>query len=399
MKIGAVICECNPFHFGHAYLLDKMKRQTDAVVAVMSGSFTQRGEAAVLSKYERARLLVLGGADLVLELPFPFCSSSAGIFASGGVDVIDRLGCVRELWFGSETGDTEKILLAAKRMHSEEFQNAFSEALSRGYSSSHRRVRTEVYRETFGEDAIFHGSNDILAAEYASRLIERGSGIIPVAVRRKGEAFNGGGGSGGGGDRFVAASTIRRMMLEGNEEYLAENIPPLVFDALMQEKKRGKLADGRRLYPMITAALRSHGEKLLSEAPDMTEELADRILSAALSSHGGEEIVDFAATKLYSASRIRRALLAAFLGVRKEDTMSVPYTTVLAANGAGRGILSSIRKSASIPVITKPADYRQYGPEVRRAFELSARADSVWELLCDVPRDGTAMLREKPVMV
>ena len=128
MKIYAVICEYNPFHLGHAYQLSELKRK-GAVVCVMSGSFTQRGDASVLSKYDRAELAVRSGADLVLELPFPYSSASAEIFGRAGVRIADALGCVDALCFGSETGDTESLIALSDRLRAENFQNALSEYL------------------------------------------------------------------------------------------------------------------------------------------------------------------------------------------------------------------------------------------------------------------------------
>ena len=131
----------------------------------------------------------------------------------------------------------------------------------------------------------------------------------------------------------------------------------------------------------------------------MTAELAARLRMAALHARDGEELLSMTETKRYSRSRIRRGLLYTLLGVKAENFAGVCYTTVLAANETGREILSSVRRSARIPIVTKPAYYRQYGETVRRAFELSARADGIWELLCAAPRDGAAMMREKPVFL
>ena len=130
MKICAVICEYNPFHLGHAYQLAEMQKR-GAVIAVMSGSFTQRGDAAVLSKYDRAEIAVRCGADLVLELPFPYSSAPAEIFGGTGVRIAHALGCVDELCFGSETGDISSLVLLTERLQSEDFREALSTYLEK----------------------------------------------------------------------------------------------------------------------------------------------------------------------------------------------------------------------------------------------------------------------------
>ena len=151
MKICAVICEYNPFHFGHAYQISEMKKR-GAVIAVMSGNFTQRGDAAVLSKYERAEIAVRYGADLVLELPFPYSSASAEIFGGAGVRIAHALGCVDELCFGSETGEIAPLLTLSDRLQSEGFRKALSVYLEKNRSQSYRSAVGKAYREFYGED-------------------------------------------------------------------------------------------------------------------------------------------------------------------------------------------------------------------------------------------------------
>lgn len=140
MKISAVICEYNPFHPGHAYHISEVKKNSDAVIAVMSGSFTQRGIPAVISKYERAREAIAGGADLVLELPFPYCAASAEYFARAGVDIAERAGVVLELSFGSESGDAEALMKIAENMNSIAFDRALAEASAEGKGTHYGRL-------------------------------------------------------------------------------------------------------------------------------------------------------------------------------------------------------------------------------------------------------------------
>ena len=121
MKISAIICEYNPFHFGHAYHISEIKKNSDAVIADMSGSFTQRGIPAIVSKYERAHMALEGGVDLVLELPFPHCASSAQYFARAGIDIIENSGVVSEISFGSESGDIARLTAVAENMNSPAF--------------------------------------------------------------------------------------------------------------------------------------------------------------------------------------------------------------------------------------------------------------------------------------
>lgn len=391
MNLTSVICEYNPFHMGHAYQLSEMKKEK-AVVAVMSGSFTQRGTPAVLSKYERASIAVLCGADLVLELPFPFSSARADIFGAAGVKILSSLGCVEEICFGSETGDIAPLLEVEARLSSPAFQNALAKTLSENRNISHRAAMTAVYRSLYGADSALTGSNDILALSYLAALREQKSPLKPTTVKRIGEAYN------GEGEGFSSATSIREMLKRHDLEAVKRAVPQKCAEILIKSAKNGEICDEERLFSLFALLARTR-EDLLLEIPDIPSELAFRMIKSAKIAKNTEEFLSLAETKLYSRSRIRRGMLYAAVGVKKEDFDKVLYTTVLAANQTGREILSRIRKTAQIPIITKPADAVNFGEDVSRAFALSARADSVWELLLPAPHSGERMMREHPRML
>lgn len=391
MKLTSVICEYNPFHMGHAYQLSEMKKH-GAVVAVMSGSFTQRGTPAVLSKYERAKTAVLCGADLVLELPFPFSSARADLFGAAGVKILSSLGCVDEICFGSETGTIEPLIEAEARLSSSTFQNALEKILSENRNISHRSAMTAAYRSLYGADSALTGSNDILSLSYLAALREQKSTIKPTTVKRIGETYN------GEGEGFSSATSIREMLKHHDLEAVKRAVPQTCAEILIKSAENGEICDEDRLFSLFALLARTR-EDLLLEIPDIPSELAFRMIKSAKIAKNTEEFLSLAETKLYSRSRIRRGMLYAVIGVKKEDFDKVLYTTVLAANQTGREILSRIRKTAQIPIITKPADAVNFGEEVSRAFSLSARADSVWELLLPAPHSGERMMREHPRML
>ena len=392
MKICAVICEYNPFHCGHAYQISEMKKNA-AVIAVMSGSFTQRGDAAVLSKYERAEIAVRCGADLVLELPFPYSSASAEIFGGAGVRIAHLLGCVDELCFGSETGDLSSLLLLSERLQAEAFRDALSVYLERNHAQSYRVAIAKVYRDFYGEEFPSDGSNDILSLSYLSALRALHSDIIPVAITRKGENYN------GGGEGFASATTIRRLMKSEDWEAVFRSVPRETAQRLMSASQDGGLVDSHKLFLLFASLVRTREQKSLFDLYDIPHDLAARLWKYGREARNMEEFLSLAVSKNDSPSRIRRAMLTVLMGVRRSDVGEVPYTTVLAANETGREILSKLRKTASIPVVTKPADTKRFGTDVARAAALCANADAVWELLCNAPRAGNAMMKEKPRML
>ena len=390
MNATAVICEYNPFHLGHEYHLKSIRES--AVIAIMSGSFTQRGEAAVLSKYKRAEIAVRCGAALVLELPFPYSSASAEIFGDAGVYIANALGCVDTLSFGSERGDIDTLLTVSSRLCSPEYQSAFAAHLAKGHENAYRTAGAAVYRELYGEDFAENGSNDILALSYLSALKKYGSEIKPMTVMRKGERYN------GEGEGFASATSIRSYIKANDFEKLTRSVPSATADALFDALKNGNLADGGKLYPLFASLVRTRGKAVFDGLYDIPDELAARCVKN-IYARDTEEFLSLCITKNYSPSRVRRAMLTALMNVRKEDVCEPAYTTVLAANERGRALLKQIKKTASVPVITKPADAQKYGEAAEKAFSLSARADGVWELLCDRPRSGNAMMKERPLML
>ena len=392
MKICAVICEYNPFHLGHAYQLSEMKKR-GAVIAIMSGSFTQRGDAAVLSKYDRAEIAASCGADLVLELPFPYSSAPAEIFGGAGVRIAHALGCVDELCFGSETGDISSLLLLADRLQSEDFREALSAYLEKNHAQSYRTAVGRVYRDFYGEDFPTGGSNDILSLSYLSALRALHSDITPIALMRKGENYN------GGGEGFASATTIRSLMRSEDWEAIFRSAPKETAARLWAASKEGRLADNDKLFALFAALIRTRSEDASSDLYDIPRDLAARLWKYGREARNMEEFLSLAVSKNDSPSRVRRAMLTILMNVKKSDVGEVPYTTVLAANETGREILSKLRKTASIPLITKPADAKRFGVEVTRSASLSANADAVWELLCDMPRAGNEMMKEKPRML
>ncbi len=388
MTVTSVICEYNPFHLGHAYQLGEMKKR-GAVIALMSGSFTQRGTPALLMKYERAQAAVLCGADLVLELPFPYCAARADIFGAAGVRILSALGCADEICFGSETGELDTLLRADARLCSEEFRAALAERLAQSRALSQRTAISETYRALYGREDALDGSNDILALSYLAALREQKSPLKPVAIRRIGERYD------GSGEGFASATSIRRMLAQRDAAW-ERAVPAETARLLKNAQEAGTLADEERLYSLFAMLMRTGREDVLAACPDVPSELASRMVRAARTANGTQELLRLSVSRQFSASRVRRAMLYAVVGVTEKDFGKVPFTTVLAANDTGRRLLSAIRKSADVAVITKPADAGAFGDGVARAFDLASRADGVWELLAEAPKGGDRMMKEHP---
>ena len=214
MKTAAIICEYNPFHNGHRYHIDQTRKEHGAthVVCVMSGNFTQRGDVALCDKYERARVALNSGADLVIELPVAFSLASAEYFARGAVHIIKSLGCVDMLSFGSEIGDSGILKEAAGAVHfamdSEVFLHHMKQGLS--YPAALKATVEEYYTDDVVD--ILTGPNNILAVEYIRALDMAGGTIEPVTVRRYGADHDS-----DELDHTISASKLRKM-IKNNED-------------------------------------------------------------------------------------------------------------------------------------------------------------------------------------
>ena len=389
MKICAVICEYDPFHRGHEYQIAELKRRGYGVIAIMSGCFTQRGTAAVIDKYKRARSAVMSGADVVLELPFPFCASGASTFAFGGVRIADRLGIIDTLAFGSETGDTEGIKSVAGNMLSTGYSVALENA-KRSYGSYSQR-QISAYESVYGRTPVLEGSNDLLALEYVKTIIKTGSKIIPLAVKREGQAY---GKTEGGG--FLSASSVRKMIFSGDRDGIKAAVPPASAEEIISSLDEGKIASTENLFLPYSAKFRTENMQSLRGTAEMTDELCGRLIKSAKESTDFASLVSGAQARLYSESRVRRAMLFSLLGVRADDINEPTFTVLLGAGKEGRKMLSVIKKSTDFPIITKPADYLLCGEEVRADFERLLCAEALWTLCLDRPSESGELLKKNP---
>ncbi len=373
-KTAALVCEFNPLHTGHAYILSGMKRERN-VICIMSGNFVQRGGPAVADKFLRARCALDAGADLVIELPFPCAMGSAEYFAWGAVSVLDRLSCVDELWFGCECGDAEALTEIAKNMLDEKYLSALCELSGdEGYASATQKVYSELY----GTCPELESPNNLLAVEYIKALIRLDSKIKPVAIKREGDFHS----QTLGTEKFPSATAIRKAISNGDP--YADFLPDSVVQALGQAEKEGRFPvceDGRAL---LCALRMGDGEKF-SLSAGASGGLGNRIASLAHQSADASELFSALSTKKFTDARIRRTVYNCLFGITEADLKSSPdYTQLLALNSAGREILSQIRKTARIPVITKPAD----APENSRQAVLTDRADAYFTLSLPRPRQS-----------
>lgn len=376
--ILGIVCEYNPFHRGHLYQLQESRRtagEDATVVCVMSGDYVQRGEAAVYSKFARAEAAVACGADLVVELPLPWCLSSAEGFARGAVGLLGALGAER-LCFGSETGEVEPLEKLAQLLLEPGFLAAVKERLAADATLSFAEARQREAEARLGEAAaVLSQPNNILAVEYCKALYGLRLEMQPFAVLRQGNDHDQ---TGKPGPR--SASELRRLLGKGTS--IESELPAPAAAVFRRENEHGRVLRERDTLelPML-ARLRMLDEADFLRLPDAADGLGQRLYRAVREEPTLDAVLASAKTRRYALSRIRRMLLCACLGVEAGMADGVPpYVRVLAANERGRALLHERSRREEIPILTKPASVRELSADCVRLFELGAKAHDFYVL-------------------
>ena len=402
MRAAGIIVEYNPLHSGHLRLLEAGRAvlgPDTAMVCVMSGNFVQRGDFALLRKHARARAAVESGADLVLELPLPWAVSSAEGFAGGGVQVLADTGVVDHLLFGSECGDAAALGRVAAALLTSDFQARLRRELPGAVSFAAARQRALTDLLPPEDAALLSSPNNILGVEYCKALLGQGTPIQPVTVLRVGTPHDGTLAPGG----HPSASGIRSLLRQGRRAEALALLPSAMARAYETEEAAGRapvfLENSERA---ILSRLRSMTEADFAALDSGKEGLWNRLYDISRVAVSLRSLLDTAKTRRYAMARLRRMVLWAYLGLTPADVPErVPYLRVLAANETGCRLLARMRTSAAVPVLTKPAQVRQLGPEAQRLFELEVRATDLYTLA--YPRleaaAGGAEWREGPAIL
>ncbi len=395
MKTVGIICECNPFHGGHEYLMKQARESgADAVVCVMSGNFVQRGEAAVLSPHARAEILVSSGADAVVELPFPYAASSAEFFGRTGVEILSRLG-VDEVWFGSETGDLTALSHLAEIADSKEFQEAYAAATERegGTASAYFQLLAKMANDKSAECA----PNDILAISYLRAIRRLQLGIRPVTIKREGSGY---------GEKeliageFPSATALRRAWEDNEIESIMPYLPGVCGEVSRREgRAQNAPATLKNAESLVLGILALTPQKELEGYVGLGGGLAGRLHNAALKATTLDEFFALCATKKYPDARIRRGVLAALLRVKEADLrVPVSYVRLFAANETGRAFLASARKTSDLPVVTRQTDLPAT-PAAARQFELESASATLYSKCSPRAIAADEQLRRPPVIL
>ncbi len=365
MSIAGIVCEYNPFHLGHKYHIEKTREllgEDTGIVCVMSGNFVQRGDCAVFAKHSRAKAAILNGADLVIELPVPWVLSSAEGFAYGSVSLLNSLGVVTHLSFGSESGDIDELHELVKGIN--ESESRISELMATGISYASARQKALDPKQS----ALITTPNNILGVEYLKVLDKLNSHIEPVTIIRHKTDHD----SEIPSDEFASASFIRNTILNSNSAW--EYVPKTAAEIF----KNDPIHSLKNCERAILSKLRSMTSEEYYALPHGGEGLGQRLMNSAMAETSLSSIMEKTKSKRYPMSRIRRMILCAWIGISPDDSRGEPpYIRILAANNRGCEMLRDIKKKTELPIITKPAAAKNFDNKI---FSLEAKATSLYNL-------------------
>ena len=381
MKIAGIIAEYDPFHQGHKAHIDATRNEGGAthVVAVLSGSFTQRGEPALFTKFQRAEMALKNGVDLVLELPLPWAMASAERFAEGGVATLAALGCVDVLSFGSECGDTALLRELAALTDTPAFTDAFLRALDGGLS--YAAARQTAAEQICGDKAsAFTLPNNTLALEYIRAVGRLGADFDLFTLKRQGSDHHGD----PQGD-YAAAGWIRRQVKEDNPNAATPYMPAASAAVMADALTAGHAAtQPEKPDTALLWQLRRMTVADFAALPYVSEGLEHRLWQAARTATTVEEWLTAVKTKRYPHARLRRILWAALLGAdRSFEGLTPPYIRVLGMTRRGEEILAAA--NPTLPLLTRAAQVEALSDTARSLYELECRATDLQALAMPCP--------------
>ena len=370
IKTVGIVAEFNPFHQGHSHLVKEIDRElgNPCKVSVMSGNFTQRGEFAVYDKWERAAAAVSNGINLVVELPVVYACSNAGDFARGAVSILEAMGNVDYLAFGSETGDLESLIEFAdfQKENEEKLKPLIKEFSSKGMSYPKAREEGAKILGFNGNTEEFNESNNILALEYLKNIVN----MEPIAIKRSGEGY------------IESASKIRREMFAND--------------------KIGLETMEKRYFDLIRMAILSGNYDEMEEIASSGEGLSNRLKKQVRYASTRDELIESVKSKRYTYTRIGRLLCQTLLGIKAQDCKNgAIYIRPLAMDKIGASILKkSKKKSDGTVAFVDSINKAIYDfPEIEKTLMKDVMASDVFNIISGRNMESHSDFIKKPVII
>lgn len=373
-------------HNGHKYLIEKAKQITGADVAIclMSGNFTQAGNIALKDKFTRAKIAIENGFDAVIELPTIFATSSAEFFASGAINILNGLGCIDYLCFGSETGNISTITDIAKKIikNNDNIWDNITESMKEGISFAKAREYAISKYLSKDEIAISCLPNNILAIEYVKSLLKQKSTIVPIAIKREEN------------NECITSATIIREMIE-NRNDISKYV--LNYTTILDNPQLNN-----NMYNLIKYAILSKEKDQIKNINGVTEGLENKLYDEINNSNNYNEFIQNVKSKRYQLSKIKRILINIMLDISKEDFLNLNtdkncYAHIININSSLKNeLLSKLNKSSNIPVITSLNNniINNLNDTIRKSLLLDVKASNIYSILSNdkINRDFTNKL-------
>ena len=382
MNVVGIVAEFNPMHTGHKYLIEEAKKRTNADVAIciMSGNFTQAGNIAIKDKFYRAKVAIENGFDVVIELPTIYATASAQYFARGAIEILNALGCVNYLAFGSETADTSELITIANILveNDEQIWQKTTEYFKDGISFAKAHERALSNYLSASQVLTASKSNNILAIEYIRTLILLKSTIIPVAIKRVENSDT------------ISATKIRELIDNNNiqeaNKYCLYNLKDTISN--------------NNMLDVIKYSLVSKDIEYIENINEVTEGLENVLVKKVDCGNNYNEFIQEIKSKRYQLSKIKRIFINTILDITKKqfDKLSnAHYAHILAVNkDRKKEVLSLLNSNSSIPIITSINDKILNNLEDvnREALQLDIKATNIHSIFSNDKqnRDYTNML-------
>ena len=368
MKICTIICEYNPFHNGHLYQLREAKARSgaDVLLCLMSGNFVQRGESAVCDKFTRAKHAILGGADVVIELPTLFATSNAELFAKGAISLLSSIPSATTLSFGAEIADKQAFLSTAKALLNEplEISNKIKKNVALGMS--YAKARADAWSEILPPQ-LLQSPNSILGLEYTKAIFESQSSLDILPIERVG-----GGYKDHDMQTIYSSATAIRTAIANRTDFKGQ-VPDFVYPDLPKELET--TLDSLEKYAIL---LKSKEE--IAKVLDCTEGLENAFKRAAVES---APLYTQLTSSRYTASRIRRIALQNLLNIDKDliqEALNAPlYLRILAVNKKCNEVLSSLAQSG-LPILARAHDEDCLTGVSKKVYEIDIFAEKIYSL-------------------
>lgn len=382
MNVAGIVVEYNPFHNGHAFHVSETRKMTNAdlIVAVMSGNFLQRGEPALVSKWERTKMALAQGVDLVVELPYAFSTQHAETFANGAISILNNIGC-NSVCFGSESGNVNQFeqMLEVITKNKATYNDYVKSFLKKGYSYP-AALSTSFTKFQTGDNLLdLTLPNNILGYHYIKAIQEQKSTIKPFTLKREQAQYH---------DKDIpcansiaSATSIRESLVKNSEpiQRIAHVIPETTHEQLqLYLQKNNHFQDWERLFPFLKYKILTSSPTELQNIYEAEEGLENRIIKLIDKTESFHDFMGNLKTKRYTWTRLQRLCLHILTNITKEDMSLVgstcPYIRLLGMSHIGKQYMNKIKKQISIPLITTISNHSYH------LLEMELRASRCYSL-------------------